>query len=159
VVAAKQEGSKRSMSSLEANKDLIRRAYDACINKRRPDLAPEFYAADYVGDIGGLFQVRGPVEFANMISRVTLTGFPDILETPERVIAEDDYVVVHHRFRGTHSGAFVGIPPTGKTVDFQAVDIYRVVDGKIVAEHSVADMLGLLRQIGVTDLSALAAPA
>ena len=36
------------MSILEANKDLIRRAYETCLNQRQLDRASEFCVADYV---------------------------------------------------------------------------------------------------------------
>jgi predicted ester cyclase len=145
------------MPKLEANKELVRRAYETCINQRRPELASEFYADSYMGDIGGLLQVRGPVEYARMVAGVTLTAFPDVRETAERFLAEGESVVVQHRFTGTHSGVFLGIRPTGKSVSFQAVDIYRLADGKIVEEHSVADLLGLFQQLGVVDVNSLGA--
>jgi predicted ester cyclase len=40
------------------------------------------------------------------------------------------------------------IPPTGKRIDLTGIDIYRVVDGKIVEQWIEQDLLGLLRQLG-----------
>jgi predicted ester cyclase len=50
--------------------------------------------------------------------------------------------------RGTHVGEFVGIAPTGKPVSFNAVDVVRIADGKIVERWSQADNLALLQQLG-----------
>jgi predicted ester cyclase len=49
----------------------------------------------------------------------------------------------------TESGAFQGIPPTGKEATLTSTDIYRIVDGKIVEQWTEADMLGLMQQLGV----------
>jgi len=50
--------------------------------------------------------------------------------------------------RGTHRGTFFGVPPTGKTISVQAMNIYRLSGGQFVEEHGQPDMLGLLQQIG-----------
>jgi predicted ester cyclase len=50
--------------------------------------------------------------------------------------------------RGTHQGIFLGIPPSGKNIVVQAMNIYRLVDSKFVEEYGQPDMLGLLQQIG-----------
>ncbi len=52
-------------------------------------------------------------------------------------------------FSGTHQGEFIGIDPTDKPVEFNVIDIHRVVDGKITEHWAVADMLGLMQQLGV----------
>jgi predicted ester cyclase len=50
--------------------------------------------------------------------------------------------------RGTHRSTFVGVPPTGKTIAVQAMNIYRLSGGQFVEEHGQPDMLGLSQQIG-----------
>jgi predicted ester cyclase len=100
------------MSNLEANKALIRRAYETCINQQRLDRAGEFYAADYAGLLGGNV-VRGPDGYASS-ARAALAAFPDLHETPEEMVAEADRVVVRHRMTGTHRGPFLGVEATGK---------------------------------------------
>src|SRR5579859_3374357 len=132
------------MSNSEANKDLIRRAYQTCINEQRLDRAGEFYAADYSGQLLGNV-VRGPDGYA-ATARGSLAGFPDLQETPEEMVAEGDRVVVRHRLAGTHLGPFLGVEPTGRQVSVMVVDFYRIADGKIVEEVSLVDVFGLLKQ-------------
>jgi predicted ester cyclase len=43
----------------------------------------------------------------------------------------------------------MGIPPTGRRVAIEVIDIVRVVDGRVVEHWNVADNLGLLQQRGV----------
>jgi predicted ester cyclase len=49
---------------------------------------------------------------------------------------------------GTHDGAFMGVPATGRPIQVQAMNFYRIADGKIVEEFGQPDMLGLMMQIG-----------
>lgn len=144
------------MSTLEANKDLIRRAYEICVNQRHLDRASEFYAADYVGHLAGIYEVHGPDGYASA-AQGTLTAFPDAHETPEELIAEGDHVVVRHRISGTHQAPFLGVQPTGRKVSFVVVDFYRFANGKIVEETSVADIFGLLQQLGAAPVTGGAA--
>jgi predicted ester cyclase len=44
----------------------------------------------------------------------------------------------------------MGIPPTGKDVNVQLIDIMRFNEGGLVAEHwGVVDMLAMMQQLGV----------
>jgi steroid delta-isomerase-like uncharacterized protein len=61
-------------------------------------------------------------------------AFPDMRITVEDMIAEGDRVAARVSMRGTHQGEFQGIAATGKRVQVQAMDMFRIADGKIV-EH------------------------
>lgn len=50
---------------------------------------------------------------------------------------------------GTHKGEFMGIPPTGKKIEYTAMVIVRFSEGKIVESREEADMLGLMQQLGM----------
>jgi predicted ester cyclase len=69
-------------------------------------------------------------------------------------IAEGDRVVTRKVFRGTHSGTFQGIEPTGADVEIHVIDIVRVADGRIVEHWNVVDRLGLLAQLGALPVPA-----
>ena len=76
-------------------------------------------------------------------------GFPDMEVQAESATIDGDTIVLTTVWRGTHTGRFVGLPATARRVEFHAVDIVRVVDGKIVAQYGQADYIGLIRQLGV----------
>ena len=42
----------------------------------------------------------------------------------------------------------MGVQPTGRETVFEAIDIVRISNGKIVEEWIQADLLGLLQQLG-----------
>jgi predicted ester cyclase len=59
-------------------------------------------------------------------------------------------VAVRHRYRGTHTGDYIGFAPSGIAVEVPAHDIYRMTDdGKIAEEWVVMDQLSMLQQIGI----------
>ncbi len=76
-------------------------------------------------------------------------AFPDLRITIEDQVAEGDRVVTRWTARGTHTGAFQGIPPTGKQGRMTGIDIDRIADGKVVECWVNSDDLGLLQQLGV----------
>jgi predicted ester cyclase len=71
-----------------------------------------------------------------------------VISTVEDLIAEGDKVVARWRSRATHQGDYMGIPPTGKEVEFTGISFYRIEEGKIAESWTVKDQLGLMRQIG-----------
>ena len=77
------------------------------------------------------------------------SAFPDMRIEIEDILAEGDNVAARMRLRGTNSGSFQGMPPTGKAVDATGTGIFRVVDGKVTDNWVNFDMLGLLQQLGV----------
>jgi steroid delta-isomerase-like uncharacterized protein len=104
-------------------------------------------SADFVAHVPGApgpLNGEGWQQFIGMF----FAGFPDMRLHIEETVAEGDRVAVRWTFMGTHSGPFLGIPPTGKAVTMSAIEVNRVADGKI-AEHWVAlDQLGVLQQLG-----------
>ena len=80
---------------------------------------------------------------------VTLTtGFPDLRITI-RDMQEENRVVARFSIGATHTGEFVGIPPTGRRVLITSIAIARISNGQLVEEHANADGLGLMKQLGV----------
>lgn len=82
-------------------------------------------------------------------SRMLLSAFPDQHTAIHAILAEGDRVAVRHTHHGTHQGELMGIPPTGKTIAVDGIEIFRVQDGKIVEFWHRDDLLGLMQQLGV----------
>jgi steroid delta-isomerase-like uncharacterized protein len=74
-------------------------------------------------------------------------AFPDVQAHIEDIFAAQDKVAVRLRIRGTHSGEFLGIPATGRTVDYVSHEFYRVAGGLIAEEWICSDLATLLRQL------------
>lgn len=74
-------------------------------------------------------------------------AFPDLQAHIEDIVAAEDKVAVRLRFRGTHRGEFLGIPATGRTIEYVSHEFYRIADGLIAEEWICSDMATLLRQL------------
>jgi steroid delta-isomerase-like uncharacterized protein len=76
-------------------------------------------------------------------------AFPDIHVTVEDVIAEGDKVVGRNTVTGTHQGEYMGRPPTGKSVTYNEIFIFRFDNGRIAETWGVVDVLSQMRQLGM----------
>lgn len=69
---------------------------------------------------------------------------------PEDVLPSGDKVVARVRMTGTHEGELMGMPPTGRRVDVQLIDIVRFSDDGLAREHwGVFDAMAMMQQLGV----------
>ena len=113
-----------------------------------------FVADDFVEHQGGPgfpATKEGTLDFF----RTLLDAFPDMRMNVEDLIGEGDKFVTRVRVTGTHKGPFMGVPPTGASVDVQLIDIMRFDGAGLVCEHwGVADMLSLMQQLGVVPADA-----
>jgi steroid delta-isomerase-like uncharacterized protein len=89
---------------------------------------------------------EGVIQFFTMM----LSAFPDVRMNVEDIIESGDATWARIRITGTNEGEFMGMPATGKSVDFQAVDIVRFNAEGTAAEHwGVTDTMTLMQQLGV----------
>ena len=133
--------------SAEQNKQVMHRFVEF-INTASKELAEELVSGEAVFHAPGRSEpVRGPQGYLEIIGMMR-SGFPDIQWTLEEMIAENDKVAARFIMRGTHQGAFFGVPPTGKKIQVQAMNIYGLKDGKFVEERGQPDLFSLLQQIG-----------
>ncbi|MCJ9696435.1 ester cyclase [Rhizobium sp. PRIMUS64] len=131
----------------ERNKMAMRRFVEF-INTASEQLAAELIAPEAIFHVPGRQEpLRGPDGYLEIIGMMR-GGFPDIQWTLEEIIAEDDKIAARFTMRGTHQGPFLGVEPTGKSITVQAVNFYRLADGKFVEERGQPDLLSLLQQIG-----------
>jgi steroid delta-isomerase-like uncharacterized protein len=122
--------------STEENKALVRREQEELWN--------------HTGDLDAAGDLFAPerAEAARQEAADFRRGFPDVISTIEDIVAEGDRVAARWTARATHLGEYVGVPPTGKEVEFTGISIYRIEGGRIAESWTVEDDLGLMRQIG-----------
>jgi len=76
-----------------------------------------------------------------------LAALPNTEHTIEDLVAVDDRVVIRLTMRATHEAEFYGIPRTGRRVEFTALVMYRIRDGKIAESWGEIDFLRLMRRL------------
>ena len=91
-------------------------------------------------------------ELLKQVWTVLLRGFPDLHLNVEDLIGEDDKVVARIVVTGTHLGEYMGLAPTGKSIAYDEIFIFRFADGRVVETWGVVDVLSQLRQLGVAPL-------
>lgn len=139
-----------SPDQLEANRQVAYRFYDELWNKGNYEAAPELLHPNHydhtLPPIPGLPQGRdGVIE----LMKTFRAAFPDLVMSVDNVIAQDDFVGEVLTLRGTQTGTFAGIPPTGKPIEIRSVNVCRFEDGLVRERWGASDDLGLLQQIGV----------
>jgi steroid delta-isomerase-like uncharacterized protein len=75
-------------------------------------------------------------------------AFPDFHAVIHWQTAEGELVTTFKTYHGTHRGAFLGIAPTGRKIQFETVDAMRVHEGKITEHWGVANLYSLMQQLG-----------
>ena len=122
----------------------------------------KFYGLLEKGDLSGVSQLLSdefvwnfagvPAPFDKQSSvgflQAFREAFPDMQHSLDPQIAEGDRVVTPLTFRATHRGKLQGIPASGKRVEIRALNIHRIVSGKIAQAETAADMMSLMQQIG-----------
>jgi steroid delta-isomerase-like uncharacterized protein len=139
-----------STSDIAANKALFRRFHDA-MNTGDPQIISQ--TIDDLVDPDVLIRTPLPVTSsgAGALKEVFTRlhrAFPDLHVTVEDMIAEGDKVVGRNSVRGTHRGEYMGIKPTGKSVTYSEIFIFRIADGRIIETWGVVDVLTQMRQLG-----------
>jgi steroid delta-isomerase-like uncharacterized protein len=73
---------------------------------------------------------------------------PDFKHEVKQIAVAGDRVWVYGTYSGTHAGDWLGLPATGRAYSFDAVDIFRIEDGKLAEHWDVLDIYSLFRQLG-----------
>ena len=133
----------------EENKAIVRRFVEEVQSKHNMDVVNELMDPDQIDHSGlrlpGLNAVEGFKKFFSGF----LVAFPDITAVINFQVAEGDKVVTYKTFHGTHKGEFMDIPPTGKKIAINIIDIFRIAGGKMVEHWAVVDWMPVMTQLGV----------
>jgi C-1 hydroxylase len=141
--------------SAEANKATIRRYIETW---NRGDLAAltKFWSPDLIHHTRS--GAHGYDDTRRIVGAI-MHSFPDMRFQIEDAIAEGDRVVTRMTWRGTHTGDYMGAPPTGKVVSCALIGIARLEGGRIAEHWGVTDELHMMQQMGLLPEELLAAMA
>ncbi len=132
---------------LAAIKAIARRYYEEVVSTGDLAAIPSLIAPDYAEVHDGK---RYPVGIEGAIAHVrgVRETYPDLRLTVDQQVAEGEWVVSSVTMRGTHLGTWLGMSPTGRHLTVTAVNVDRVVDGRIVEHGGAANLLGPLLEVG-----------
>ena len=99
------------------------------------------------GTAGPSAPLRG-LRTSSGLLRGFIGALPDLNAQEQDIVAQGDMVAVRFVVEATHEGELLGIAPTGRRVRWDAVDVYRLRDGKITEEWAADDLTAILHQVG-----------
>ena len=134
------------ITSPAANAELVRGGFRA-FNAGDADRCMALAAPDLIINLAELPQPQHGRETWRQGFEMIRRAFPDLQAHIEDIVAAQDKVAVRLRFRGTHSGEFLGMPATGRTIEYVSHEFYRIADGLIAEEWICSDTATLLRQL------------
>jgi predicted ester cyclase len=123
---------------------VVRWAHEG-VGKGQVEVFDHLVAADAV-DHSGPVEMRGVEGFKNR-TRGVHAVFSEIKVVVEDLLVDGDKLAWRWTLTGTHTGPFLGVPPTRKRIAMSGMNIQRVANGVVVEHWSLADQLGVLRQV------------
>jgi steroid delta-isomerase-like uncharacterized protein len=96
---------------------------------------------------GTLGVVSGRADVTGLFTGI-VTALPDLHSTVYDVIGQGDQVVVRQVMTGTQKGAIIGIPASGRTVTWNAIEIFVLRDGQISQIWAGDDWTAILNDTG-----------
>lgn len=131
------------------NKEATQRIWEI-IESGDLDQLSEVLADDVVIRVPEEDEMRGIDAYREYVQSFT-TAFPDTSFEVHDMFQDDDVVITHFTWRGTHEGEIEGIEATGKTIELQGMTINRFKDGKAVEDINYWDNLEFFQQLGVME--------
>ncbi len=154
VVLAQRLYARRSRATSERRemseaKEIARRVIEEVFNEGRLEAADELFDAGVVAHDPAQPAPTAGVQGVKDVVAAYRAAFPDLRVIVDEQVAESATVATRWTARGTHTGDFMGIPPTGREATVTGMTIDHIASGKIVESWSNWDALGLLKQLGV----------
>ena len=120
------------------------------LNDHRIDDIGDFFTEGFrwMGN-AGCGTKTGLKEFQDNWQRPFQAAFSDKVCIDEARLYMGEWAAAFGRQEAVHSGTFMGIEPTGKTVEIRYMDFWKVVDGKIVDNWVMVDFPHVMAQLGV----------
>jgi predicted ester cyclase len=130
----------------EENRAIVKRYLEECWNKKNVSILSEFIAPDCAHYTNGrdMGHDKGPEGVRQMIEQWS-KPFPDLHGIWDDEISEENKVAIRGTMTGTHNGElqFIGmtqtIPPTGKRIKLDFVNIVHMANGKIIGNWYTVD--------------------
>jgi predicted ester cyclase len=134
----------------KTNMAVIRQIFDQGVNKGNLSVPFQNESPSYVDhEVYGAGYPSGRDGVKAIIS-VTGTAIPNLKTQIVQAAPYGDgnNIFLIMRSTGTNTGAFLGIPPTGKPIDIDLMERFRLENGKVVEHWGISDTLGLLGDLG-----------
>ena len=129
-----------------SNRKVVEQALQHFAN---PDSRQEYFDL-YSDDIilHGYQGIEPGIENVKRFYGAFWSAFPDASVTAEDIIEQTDTLIVRYIIVGTHRGAFMGVPATGRQIRLPGISILHFRNHRCFERWTASDSLSLLVQIG-----------
>ena len=135
--------------TLEESKKLLADMYDA-LNAQDLEAQHKYWHDDMVWHgPPGFGDIHGIGNFKYKVLKPFYEAFPDYHVKNDIVVAEGEWISATGFLTGTHSGAYLGVEPTGKSIKMQFSDFWTIKDGKFLDNYVMVDNHGVFEQMGL----------
>jgi predicted ester cyclase len=141
----------KAKTDLETNKAIVLRLVEV-FNGHRLDLLEDVLHPEFRGRGISASPPTSPEvgpSARRKLYEMFYQAIPDARAEVLDVVAEGDKVVLVDRFGGTHRGEFFGRPGTGDHIEWMAIHIYTIRDGKVLEDAVMTDALAIMQQLGL----------
>lgn len=111
------------------NKDIVKGFFIEAYQNGNCDFIMQYFSDTYYDHSPAA--ARSNADAAGII-KIVHTMFSDLKLTIFDLFEENGMVATRIQFEGTHIGECLGIPATGKRITWEALENFKVVDGKVV---------------------------
>jgi steroid delta-isomerase-like uncharacterized protein len=140
-------GIEMNTTAIQRNKELALKANKEIWNKGNIGNLEEMFAGDFVQHFLPFGTTTAGLEEFRKNAAAHRDAFPDWAEVVNLIVAEGEYVALEYTSTGTNTGSFAGNPATGKKIRINEVSIFRIVEGRIVEQWLLPDILSLNQQL------------
>jgi steroid delta-isomerase-like uncharacterized protein len=133
----------------ERNRRIGERYFKEVWNQGKLEVLDELLSPDYVNHTPSIGNPPPGPDGLKPIVAAIRRGFPDLSFELKDMVVTADAIAIRVVMRGTHLGELFGIPPTGRKVEVNQINIERIENGRIVEHWRVTDELALQRQLGL----------
>jgi predicted ester cyclase len=142
------EAIKAQLEVEEQNKEIVRRLAEEEDGGNLFEIIDEIVAPNVIYHYPNNDELSG-LENLKQNRAQLHTAFSDIKHTIKYQVAEDDLVVTHYTWSGTHNKEWLGIEPTDQKIALTILETCRLKDGKIVEAWVEFEFLGFMQQLGM----------
>lgn len=134
-------------TSMEQNKRTVQRFNKEFIEQGNLESFHELVAKDVTNHSAPAGSSKGQDGMLFFLQNILRKGFPDMTVEILDQVAEGDKVTTRKAIYATHLGEFMGIPPSGKKVVINVIDIIRLRDGKYVEHWGMSNLADIVTQL------------
>ena len=140
-------GSFHGPGPVAANIQVVETFLQDVLDGHHGDHAANYLTKDAQFHAGTVGDFTGRATVAGVLAGI-VAAIPDLHANVQDIFGHGDEVVVRLVVTGTQEGPLLGIPATGRHLQWDAIDLYRLKGGKISQEWASEDLTAILNDTG-----------